>query len=138
MNDKPEKIEIVREVTESTDDHQYRDTQPIKLEVIRDRSISAILSLVLALPLPIMVIILWATLDAIKGSGQTFSNLTMNAVVLYLFQFFVVPVTSLISIILAIIVATNAKGRAAKIGYVSLGVSLVGIILLAVFLEQSK
>jgi len=138
MNDKPEKIEIVREVTESTDDHQYRDTQPIKLEVIRDRSISAIISVILALPLPILVIILWVTVDAIKGSGQSFSNLTMNAVVLYLFQFFIVPVTSLISIVLAIIVATNAKGRAAKISYVSLGISLIGIILLATFLQQSK
>jgi len=138
MNDKPEKIEIVREVTESTNDHQYRDTQPITVEVIRDRTISAAISVILALPLPILVIVLWGTIDAIKGDAQPISNLTMNAVVLYLFQFFVVPVTSLISVILAIIVATNAKGRAAIISYVSFGITLVGVILLVLFLEHSK
>jgi len=129
-------IEIVPEAVESTGDHHYADTTVPVIEFPQEKIALSVAGLVLAFPFPILVIILWATIDAIKGQGDTMSNLTMNAVVLYLVQFFVIPVVSLTSIIIALIVTAKSKGRARTIGYVSLGVTTVGIILLAIFLNR--
>ena len=95
MDEQPhEKIVFVRESTESTGDHHYADTgttQPVVLDE-PDRTPLAIMSLILALPFPVTIITLWVTFNTIKGQAQSFSNVTMNAVFLYLFQFFVIPV----------------------------------------------
>ncbi len=72
----------------------------------------AITSLILALPFPILIIVLWSTVNAIKGMGEAVSSLTMNAVFLYLVQFFVIPVLAITSVVIALIVTAKWKGQA--------------------------
>jgi len=138
MNNEPhEKIEFVSEVTESTGDHHYVDSQPTMEEPI-NRTPLAIISLVLALPFPVTIITLWVTFNEIKGQGQSFNDVTMNAVFLYLFQFFVIPVLSFISVWAAIVVTSKSTGRAKKFAYGSLGITVAGFILMALFLQMTK
>jgi hypothetical protein len=108
----------------------------LNAEVVPEQTPLAIVGLILALPFPILIIVLWATLDSIQGAGQPFSEGAMNAVLLYLFQFFVVPVLSIASVIIAFIVTTKSKQIAKKIGYVSLGVTVIGLVILGLFLNS--
>ena len=138
MNNEPhDKIEFVSEVTESTGDHHYTSAQPVVRESI-DRTPLAVISLVLALPFPVTIITLWLTFNEIKGQAQSYGDVTMNAVFLYLFQFFVIPVLSFVSIWLALVVTSKSTGRAKKIAYISLGITVVGFILMATFLQTTK
>jgi len=141
MDDQPhEKIVFVRESTESTGDHHYADTgttHPVILDE-PDRTPLAIISLVLALPFPVTIIILWISFNAIKGQAQSFSNITMNVVFLYLFQFFVIPVLTIIAVWLAYIVVSKSKGRAKKLAIASLSLTAIGFVLMALFLQLTK
>lgn len=101
------------------------------------RTALSIFGLILALPFPVLIIFLWVALAAIKGQGESLGEGTMNAVFLYLLQFFVVPVLSIASIIIAFIVTLKSKQVAKKIGYVSMGVTAVGFILMGLFLNNS-
>ena len=141
MDDQPhEKIVFVRESTESTGDHHYADTgttQPVVLDE-PDRTPLAIISLVLALPFPVTIIILWISFNAIKGQAQSFSNITMNVVFLYLFQFFVIPVLTIGAVWLAYVVVSKSKGRAKKLAIASLSLTVIGFVLMALFLQLTK
>ena len=141
MDDQPhEKIVFVRESTESTGDHHYADTgttQPVILDE-PDRTPLAIISLVLALPFPVTIIILWISFNAIKGQAQSFSNITMNVVFLYLFQFFVIPVLTIGAVWLAYVVVSKSKGRAKKLAIASLSLTAIGFVLMALFLQLTK
>ena len=141
MDDQPhEKIVFVRESTESTGDHHYADTgttQPVILDE-PDRTPLAIISLVLALPFPVTIIILWISFNAIKGQAQSFSNITMNVVFLYLFQFFVIPVLTIGAVWLAYVVVSKSKGRAKKLAIASLSLTVIGFVLMALFLQLTK
>lgn len=78
------------------------------------------------------------TLNTIKGSGsQVLGTGTMNAVLLYLLQFFVVPLLSILSIVIGFIVTLKSKQIAKRIGYISFGVTGVGFILLGLFLNNN-
>lgn len=129
-------IEYSSEVTESTTDHHYND-QSSTLGGPKEPTALSIFGLVLSLPFPIFVIVLWVTLATIKGQGQSLGEGTMNAVFLYLFQFFVVPVLSIASIIIAFIVTSRSKLIAKKIGYISWGITGLGFIILGIFLNNS-
>jgi len=141
MDDQPhEKIVFVRESTESTGDHHYADTSTVQPVILDepDRTPLAVISLILALPFPITIITLWVTFNAIKGQAQSFSNVTMNAVFLYLFQFFVIPVLTIGAVWLAYIVISKSRGRAKKLAIASLGLTVIGFILMALFLQLTK
>lgn len=130
-------IEYSSSVTESTSDHQYNDDIGIVTVVPKEQTALATIGLILALPFPILTIVLWATLSVVKQQSQTFSDATMNAVVLYLLQFFVVPVLSIISIVIAFIVTNKSKQIAKKIGYASFVVTAIGFVILSMFLHAS-
>jgi hypothetical protein len=140
MNDNKElgPIEYTSEVTESTGDHHYsNDLAPVP-GAPKEPTVLAIFGLILALPLPIFIIILWITLNTIKGQAQGLGEGTMNAVFLYLFQFFIVPLLTVASVIIGFIVTMKSTQTAKKIGYVSFGVTVVGFIILGIFLNNSS
>ncbi|HEY8886756.1 MAG TPA: hypothetical protein VIM31_04655 [Candidatus Microsaccharimonas sp.] len=130
-------IEYSSEVTESTGDHHYSNDLNVVLGAPKEQTALSIFGLVLALPFPILVTILWVTLSMIKGQGQSLGEGTMNAVFLYLLQFFVIPLLSITSIIIASIVTMKSKHIAKRIGYISFGVTGVGFVILGLFLNNS-
>lgn len=135
MND--DKIEYASEVTESTGDHQYSNDLTGTVGVPKEQTALSVIGLVLALPFPILVAVLWITLNVIKQQNQALGEGTMNAVFLYLLQFFVVPLLSIASVIIASIVTMKSKQIARKIGYISFGVTGLGFILLGLFLNHA-
>lgn len=130
-------IEYSSEVTESTGNQHFNNEASPTLGVPKEQTLLAIIGLILALPLPIFVIILWITLNTIKGQGQGLGEGTMNAVFLYLFQFFIVPLLTTASIIIGFIVTMKSKQIAKKIGYISFGITVLGFIILGIFLNHS-
>lgn len=134
-NDKDTKIEYVTEAVESTGPQAY-PTNLTPVFIVREQTALSLLGLILALPFPVLIIILWITLNVIKQQNQGLGEGTMNAVFLYLLQFFVVPVLSLASIIIASIVTMKSKEIAKKIGYVTFGITAVGFIILGLFLNR--
>jgi hypothetical protein len=92
---------------------------------------------VLAVPFPVLIISLWLTLNGIKADQSTIGEGAMNAVALYLLQFFVVPLTTLASVIIGFIVTSQSKMIARRVGYVSLGLTAVGFVILGLFLNLS-
>jgi len=131
-------IEFVPEVTESTGDPQYSNSPAQEpLIVTKEQTALSIFGLILALPFPILIVILWVMLAAIKQQDISLADVTMNAIFLYLLQFFVIPVLSITSIIIAFIVTIKSKFIAKKIGYISMGVTGLGLIILGLFLNHS-
>jgi hypothetical protein len=134
-DDKDAKIEYITEAVESTGSQAYpANLTPVF--VVREQTALSLIGLILALPFPVLIIILWLTLNVIKQQNQGLGEGTMNAVFLYLLQFFVVPVLSLVSIIIASIVTMKSKEIAKKIGYVTFGITAVGFIILGLFLNR--
>lgn len=109
------------------DNHQYSNEQ----------TALSVIGLILALPFPILIVVLWVTLDVIKQHNQVLGEGTMNVVFLYLLQFFVVPVLSITSIVIAFIVTIQSKRIAKRIGYISMGVTGAGLIILGLFLNHT-
>jgi len=103
----------------------------------RKQILFASIGLILALPFPILIIILWTTIDSISGQATGLGEGTMNAVFLYLLQFFVVPVLTIGSVVISSIVAMKATQVAKRIGYAAIWVTGVGFILLGLFLSNS-
>lgn len=97
----------------------------------------AIAGLLLAVPFPILITILWVTLNGVKGQASSFGNDAMNAVFLYLVQFFIVPLLSIGSIILSCIATMKTDPTLKKIGYIALGITGLGLIILGLFLNNS-
>ena len=140
MNDPNEehlKIEVFSEVTDSGDDHHYADDQTVVGEVPKEQTALSILGLILALPFPILIAILWATVGVIKEQQQSLGEGAMNAVFLYLLQFFLIPVLSISSVVIAFIVTIKSKTTAKKIGYISMAVTGAGLIILGLFLNAT-
>ena len=140
MNDQdrePLTIEFTSESVDSGNNHQYSDDKELGGEVRKEQTTLSVIGLILALPFPILIVILWVTLAGIKASQQSLGEGAMNAVFLYLLQFFVVPVTSIASIIIAFIVTTKSRRTARKIGYISLGITALGFIILGLFLNNT-
>ena len=132
-------IEYQREVVESTNDPQYNKSVAAVGEqsVTKEQVIFAAVGIILALPFPILIIILWISLNGLKGQPQTLGDGTMNLIWLYLFQFFIVPVLTVCSAIIAFLVTTKSKQLAKKLGYISLGVTGLGFVLLGLFLNNT-
>lgn len=130
-------IEYTSEVTESTGDHHYSNDPTGVPGAPKEQTALSIIGLILAFPFPILIIVLWTTLDTIKGQGNSLGEGTMNAVFLYLLQFFVVPLLSITSIIIAFIVTLKSKQSAKKIGYISFGITGAGFIIMGLFLNHS-
>jgi fucose 4-O-acetylase-like acetyltransferase len=130
-------IEYSSEVTESTGDHHYAGNIPGTTTAPKEQTALSVIGLILALPFPIFVTILWVTLSVIKQQNQALGEGTMNAVFLYLLQFFLVPLLTISSIIIACVVTIKSKEIAKKIGYISFGVSAVGFVILGLFLNHS-
>lgn len=128
-------IEYSPEVTDSTTNHQYGDNQANAPVTVKDRLVLSVFGLVLAIPFPVLIIVLWLTLNVIKEQNQVLGEGTMNAVFLYLLQFFIVPVLTLSSLIIAFIVTLKSDSTAKKIGYVSFGVTTLGFMILGIFLN---
>jgi hypothetical protein len=131
------KIEVFAEQTDSGDNHQYNNSTALPLEERRDQLALAVIGLVLAVPFPVLIISLWLTLNGIKADQSTIGEGAMNAVALYLLQFFVVPLTTLASVIIGFIVTSQSKMIARRVGYVSLGLTAVGFVILGLFLNLS-
>ena len=131
-------IEYSSEVTESTGDHHYNNDINPTVGMPKEQTALSIFGLILGLPFPILVTILWITLNGIKGQGQLFfGEGAMNAVFIYLLQFFLVPVLSITSLIIASVVTMKSKDVAKRIGYVSFGITGVGFVILGLFLNNS-
>lgn len=137
MNNDKDKIEFMREAVESTGEPRRGPLGPAAEALPNERKIMAIISLIFSAPFPVAIIFLWMTLGAIEGQGTVFSDATMNAVLVYLLLFFVIPLFSLASVILAFIVTTKASIAAKKMGYISLVVTLIGFIILGIFLNRA-
>ncbi|MDB5160507.1 MAG: hypothetical protein JWO99_770 [Candidatus Saccharibacteria bacterium] len=139
MNDPDEhlKIEFVPESTDSGDNHQFADDGTVTGLPQKEQTTLSIIGLILALPFPILTTILWITLSVIREHNLGLGQGTMNAVFLYLLQFFVVPVLSITSIVIAFIVTIKSKQIAKKIGYISMGVTGVGLVILGLFLNHT-
>jgi hypothetical protein len=130
-------IEYTSEVTESTEDHHYSNDITGVPGAPKEQTTLSVIGLILALPFPILVITLWVTLSIIKQQSQGLGEGTMNAVFLYLLQFFIVPLLSTISVIIGFIVTMKSQQIAKKIGYISFGVTGVGFVILGIFLNNS-
>ena len=104
------------------------DAKPIAL---------AVTSLILSFPFPILILVLWSTINAIKTNGEAISNVTMNVVFLYLVQFFVIPIVAITSVVIALIGTTKWTGKARSMSYGALGLTTVGVILLGLFLNRT-
>jgi len=105
--------------------------------ILKKQKLLAIVGLVLALPFPILITILWITLNNIKGQATGLDNNTMNTVFLYLVQFFLIPLLSLGSIILACIATMKTDVTVKRIGYAALTITGIGFIVLGLFLNNS-
>jgi hypothetical protein len=134
--DEETKIEYVRQSVEFGD-QPYNSGTLAPVIVVKEQTALSIIGLILAVPFPVLIVILWITLSVIKQQQQGFSEGTMNAVFLYLLQFFVVPLLSLTSVIIAFMVTLKSKAIAKKIGYVSFAVTGIGLIILGIFLNHS-
>ena len=110
---------------------------PAPLQEIREQTALAVIGVILALPFPILISVLWATLRVIEQQNQSLGEGTMNAVFLYLLQFFVVPILTIGSVIIAFKVTIESRLIARKIGYVSLGITGLGFVLLGLFLNNT-
>ena len=130
------KIEFVSESTDSGDNHQFADASQTLGLPQKEQTTLSVIGLILALPFPILIIILWATLSVIKQKNSIYGEGTMNAVFLYLLQFFVVPVLSITSVVIGLIVTHKSKLIARKIGYVLLVITGLGVIILGLFLNN--
>lgn len=130
-------IEYTSEVTESTGDHHYSNDVTGAPGAPKEQTVLSVIGLILALPFPILVTILWITLNVIKQQNQGLGEGTMNAVFLYLLQFFIVPLLSTISVIIGFIVTIKSQQIAKKIGYISFGITGVGFVILGIFLNNS-
>ena len=130
-------IEFAPEVVESTNDHHYSNDTTLVAPEAREQTALSVIGLILALPFPILIAILWATLAGIKEQNQGLGEGAMGAVFLYLLQFFVVPVTSITSVVIAFIVTMKSKAIAKKIGYISMGVTGAGFVILGLFLNNT-
>ena len=129
-------MEFVREDVDSGAHPYSSDATPI-VTPVKEQTLLSIFGLILAFPFPIMVLVLWAALNVIKAQNQALGEGTMNAVFLYLLQFFVVPVLSITSVVIAFIVTIKSQHIAKKIGYISMGVTGVGLIILGLFLNHT-
>lgn len=105
--------------------------------ILKKQKILAVVSIALALPFPILVTILWITLAGIKEQSSGLSNGLMNTVFLYLVQFFIVPLLSITSIIIACLATMKTDKTVKRIGYVALGITGLGFIVLGLFLNNS-
>jgi len=136
-NNEPMKIEVIAEATDSGYNHQYsNDLTPVS-EVQKEQTALSVIGLILALPFPILIAVLWVTITVIKQENQALGEGAMNAVFLYLLQFFLVPLLSITSVIIAFIVTIKSKRIAKHIGYISMGITGVGLILLGLFLNHT-
>lgn len=97
----------------------------------------AVTSLILAVPFPILIIVLWTTVSTIKSNGEAISNLTMNAVFLYLVQFFVIPIVVLTSVIIALIGTAKWTGKVRTVCYAALCLTASGVVILGLFLNRT-
>jgi len=130
-------VEYAPQVVESTNDHHYsNDTTPV-VQKNKEQVALSVTGLILALPFPILIIILWVTLAGIKGEPQGLAEGAMNAVFIYLLQFFIVPVTSIASVVIGFIVTMKSQAIAKKIGYISFAVTGVGFVVLGLFLNNT-
>lgn len=100
-------------------------------------NVYSIISIVLALPLPILITILWITLDGIKQEANLMSSQAMNAIILYAVQFFIIPLCSAGSIIIAIKVLMSRFEIASRLAIASLSITAAGCVLLALFLQYN-
>ena len=106
-------------------------------------NVYSIVSIIFALPLPILITILWMTIAEIKGQANVVSSQTMNAIVLYAVQFFIIPLSSAgsISVALRVIVVSlkynDSLVIARRLAIASLTVTVIGCILLALFLRSN-
>jgi len=131
------KIEVIAEATDSGDNHQYsNDLTPVS-EVQKEQTALSVIGLILALPFPILIAVLWVTITVIKQQNQALGEGAMNAVFLYLLQFFLVPLLSITSVIIAFIVTIKSRHIAKRLGYISMGVTGAGLILLGLFLNHT-
>lgn len=128
-------IEYSSEVTESTTNHGFANEQPNALVPAKERLALSVFGLVLSIPFPVLIVVLWLTLNVIKEQNQALGEGTMNAVFLYLLQFFVVPVLTVSSLIIAFMVTLKSGRIAKKLGYVSFGITTLGFMILGVFLN---
>jgi len=130
-------IEFAPEVVESTNDHHYSNDTTTPVAQPKEQTVLSVVGLILALPFPILIAILWVTLTGIKEQQQGLGEGAMNAVFIYLLQFFVVPLTSIASVVIAFIVTMKSKAIAKKIGYISMGVTGLGFVILGLFLNNT-
>ena len=106
-------------------------------------NVYSIVSIIFALPLPILITILWMTIAEIKGQANVVSSQTMNAIVLYVVQFFIIPLSSAGSIIVALrVIVVSLKYNdslviARRLAIASLTVTVIGCVLLALFLQSN-
>lgn len=129
------KIEYISGAIESTDNQLY-SAIPAPV-VVKEQTVLSIVGLILAFPFPIIIIILWATLHVIKQQNQALGEGAMTAVFLYFLQFFIVPIFSLTSVIIGFIVTLRSKDIAKKIGYISFGITGIGLLILGLFLNNT-
>ena len=139
MNDPKEhmKIEFVSESTDSGDNQHYADESNFVGFPVKEQTTLSVIGLILAVPFPILIVVLWVTVDLIKQQSHLLGQGTMNAVLLYLFMFFIIPVLSIISVIIAFIVTIKSKQIAKKIGYISMAITALGLVILGLFLNHS-
>jgi hypothetical protein len=137
MGDEHLKVEFVPERPESDGGDPHYTNDLTVIVPAKEQTTLSVIGLILAIPFPILIIVLWTTLNGIRGQAHVFDGGTMNAVVLYLLQFFVVPLLTITSIIISCIVTMKSKEIAKKIAYISFGITGVGFVILGLFLNHT-
>jgi len=137
MNDQPQdqKIEVMHESV-AYGDTKLEYSAPAAPVGLHERLVLAWTSLVLSLPFPVLLIWLWSTLGSQPSPSIFQNNGVVIAVGLYMLLIFIAPLTSIASSILGLMAITRPKSRTRTIGYVSLGVTTLGLTLLGFFVSR--
>lgn len=143
--DPNEKIEIVPETVASTDqpfgyetDRAPSDDLPEPLTPAPEPLGLALLSAAAALGLPIVAAILWASVRVNVHTAEAASDMTqytISSIVLFLVLIFVVPVTTIFSLITAYLAFRRSQKIGRWVAAGSVAITLVGVVLLVLFIS---
>lgn len=142
MNSEPtEKIEILPETVTATD-NPYQGAGEIQHaappERPKERVGLSIVSIGTALPLPLTVWWVWASVNAASQTAldNGIFGAAIATIVIFLLLIFVVPLTTIFSVISGYVALRRSKKLGRWLAFGSFLVTLIGIVLLILFVQM--
>lgn len=130
-----EKLEYLPETVDATE-RSYETQKKSAIEDDEDRTGAAILSLIASFGLPIVVILLLlATQTPAEPDTASFAGSAIESLWLFLILIFIVPISTIFSIIAGILAYKKSPKKGRLIALASGLVTLIGVVLLFVFIN---